>query len=494
MSSSKIENAHPVIRHQMRNYRKLDDAWDAQSVKDRGMDYLPNAQSITTGVSAQVFQTYIDRAVFPEVPARVLSSFLGMAFRKDPVYSVITLDKKTSATGGKPFIEDVDLLGNSIIEFSKQLLGDVIRYGWAVLYCDYDSAMRRPFIRKYVADDAFNWAEGRAAPLHVRLRENSTSIDPMTFEEAETKQIRVLDLLDEGAVFRLFENRRTREGTEWVQIEGPTPILQREQPMDSLPVIPVSTFDTGIWLPETSIMMPLVNMVFSAYQTSADLEIARHQCRIIQPMLFNVSKKETEGLVIGDGSWWRFDQDGKAIMLEANGNVCSILAEAFKEKLEQAAAHGARFLRERKRDAETAEAKRIEEGAEVSIIQAIIHNVSESVRQALVRCEQWNAPVADTGKIEFWINDQLSEDEGFSAETFNSLADGWLKGIAPHSVPAQYLIDHGYAGDMTPEEMLAMVKMEKPELFMDFYRAGQDQNQTQTIGGNIEDDLTNEPE
>lgn len=465
---ARIEDAHQLIRAQMPNYRRLDDAWDSLRVKAKGMEYLPNAQAIVS-VTGSVFETYIQRAIFPEVPPRVLSSFIGMAFRKPIHYQVVTLDRKTAAQNGPGFLDDADLLGNSLEEFSKQLLADVIRYGWVVLYCDYSSEFRRPFLRKYVADEAFNWAQSTGAVNHVRLSEGSHWIDPMTFEEGDIKRVRTLDLLDGAAHYRLFEQRESTDGTRWELVEGPEPLLRREQPIPYLPVIPISTYDTGTWWVETSVIMPLVNMIFSAYQTSADLEIARHQCRIIQPIMFGVNKKQTQGLVIGDGSWWSFDTEGSAMMLEADGSVCRILQEAFAEKMEQAAAHGARFLRERKRDAETAEAKRIEESSEVSVLQSIIHNVSEAMRLALIECEEWNAPLANHDAVEFTINDELFEDGGFDPAVFTALKDSWMGGIAPHAVPAQYLVDHGFT-DLTPEQMLAAVKTERPELFMEYYR------------------------
>jgi hypothetical protein len=102
-------------------------------------------------------------------------------------------------------------------------------------------------------------------------------------------------------------------------------------------------------------------------------------------------------------------------------------------------------------------------------LQSIIHNVSEAMRLALIECEEWNAPLANHDAVEFTINDELFEDGGFDPAVFTALKDSWMGGIAPHAVPAQYLVDHGFT-DLTPEQMLAAVKTERPELFMEYYR------------------------
>jgi hypothetical protein len=205
-------------------------------------------------------------------------------------------------------------------------------------------------------------------------------------------------------------------------------------------------------------------MNLSLYRTSADLEHGRHFCALPQPYVFGA---DVQGDVeIGSGvAWTSTSPDTKCGFLEFTGQGLGALEKAVEQKREQLVALGARLLEQQKRAAETAEALRLRQAGEQSVLAGIAGNVSRALTTALRWCVWWADGAVALGALGDAVSVELDTDWDETtlapAEAL-ALAQTWqLGGMSKRTYVWNLEEGHRLPPDTTLEQEIALIEMEQ---------------------------------
>ena len=376
-----IDSNHREYDGALEMWQKCKDAFDGQdAVRDASTKYLPRL----SGQDDREYRAYRDRADFPEATSRTIMGMLGQVFRKPPDAEIDKMEL---------WWDDIDLGGKSITQFAFDAVLNVLLYGRFGILADYSVDERRPYLAAYPAFSVINWREdritGKNVVSHVVLHEE---IDrPKADDEYETeivRQIRILSILTGVYTVELWQ--KSERDRDWVQITDSSEVIPSRfgKPLDEIPFICVGPFGTGMSV-QKSPMLPLVNMNYSIYRTSADLENGLHFCGCPTPWGAGINPDEGPFRIGAPEAWMFANPDAKVAMLEFTGQGLEPLESAWARKIETMGALGAYLLAPAKKAAETAEAKRIDAASEGSVLSAVVDNVSRAMTWALARCNAW---------------------------------------------------------------------------------------------------------
>jgi hypothetical protein len=331
---------------------------------------------------------YLNRAYFLGVTGRTKEAMIGMVFRKPPT---MTLPAQLEA-----FAEDIDGAGQSLVQISKEMVGELLEGGKYYLLVDYsrteegtDSETEarlglRPTIAAYRFENLINWhfqgRKGRQVLTRAVLKELVDAEDTDEFSHLQEVRYRVLRLTDGVYTQQLYDQYGTPDGYgEYI------PRMAGGQPFDHIPlhVAGAKTNLPGVDMPP---LYDVARANIAHYQTTANVMESGYIGT--QPML-HVDVGET------DISEWKEHNPGPISF----GNRHGITTKGGKLEVVQASATD--YNREVKRDiesemvalgaqlvqrggqAETAEAARLNASAESSVLDVVVGNASEAMEGAL---------------------------------------------------------------------------------------------------------------
>ena len=365
------------FQHSRQAERCRDALAGSDAVKNKGPRYLPSL----SGQTADQYDAYKMRALWYGAAARTIQGLTGAVMRKDPVVTVPT------ELGG--LISDVTQTGIPFSAFAKTTLEEVLvtgRYGVLVDMSEKPVDNPKAYFAGYRTESIVNW---RTAMIHgvpslvlLVLREHCSepkAEDPYTLESIE--QYRVLRINGEGHYeAELFR----KEGNEWKSIQLITP-THRGTPFT---YIPFCFFGPNTLTPdiEKSPILDLVDVNFSHFRSSADLEHGRHFCGLPTPWVAGFP--ETTVLKIGSSTAWvSSDPNASAGMLEFTGQGLGALEKALESKERLMAVLGARMLEEQKKTVEASDTLSTRMSGE----QSVLRSVAGTVSAGLSKCLEWAA-------------------------------------------------------------------------------------------------------
>ena len=181
-------------------------------------------------------------------------------------------------------------------------------------------------------------------------------------------------------------------GDEFIEVERTIP-LRRGKPLDFVPVVFFGPTDTTPEVDKPP-LLDLVDMNFSHYRSSADLEHGRHFVGLPTPWVAGFPRDIN--LRIGSNiAWVSNDTSAKAGILEFTGQGLGALEKALESKERLMAVLGARLLEEQKRAAEAAATVELRQTGETSTLIRIIQVVEEGFSQILRWVAWWAGLTAD---------------------------------------------------------------------------------------------------
>ncbi len=428
-----VDACHNEYIENLPEWRKYRDVIaGAKKVKDGGEIYLPKIADM----GSDDYIAYKQRAVFFNATGRTVESFVGMIFRKDPEFETdASLD---------PFKEDVTLEGESLYEFAKFIVGEVIAIGRGGTLVEWSKEEARPYFAHYPAEQIINWraqrVNGKTTVSMIVLHElvlesealqvadgketadqseNDTQRNPIKagvvdhssytggvessggnqsddFTPRMINQIRVLKLVppqsgqgDWVYQVEIWQKEKSEKKTNYVLISTITP----ERKGQTIPEIPFVFHNANNLLPQVdkSPMADIVEMNLAHYRTSADLEHGRHYTALPTPYVFGIDSKT----VIKLGSRTAIVSDNpqcNAGFLEFTGTGLTSLEKSLEEKEHQMSVLGARMLEAPKRAAETVEVLQMKQTGEQSSLAQIAATSSCALQRLLRWAYFWIAP------------------------------------------------------------------------------------------------------
>lgn len=329
-------------------------------MRERGEAYLPKE----AGESQTAYDVRRVRSLLFNTFVKVREGMIGIALKKNP-----ELEPDVPAIL-KTHIEDVDLNGNHLDVFIKDVFRNVLNDGHAFILVDMQQPLersrvtlssqptaeddvrlnRRPYWVKYTKDQAINWksdrVDGETVLTQITFKECATESDG-NYTEKEITRYRVLRLRvvtpktpATPAVYgpmewELHEERAIDGKSELVQVAGGPTTLDR------IPVVIIYARQTG-FLESQPPLEDLAYLNVGHWQQWSDLNC---QIRMLVPILeikgelahteARAEGVQTPKVAVGPGAALQFkDKDGGVEYKSADPGATSGMREALTD-LEQ---------------------------------------------------------------------------------------------------------------------------------------------------------------
>ena len=364
-------------------YKKYAPEWEQcraaiegeRAVKDKGTLFLPQI----AGQDNNRYSAYKKRALFFNATGRTVEGLLGFLFRKPPIL--------TPPNGDKNFFNSLAASGSPFDVFLKAIAQEVLSVGRVGVLCDV-SVLGFPQSTYYAAESIINWRTD-----FVVLREQIELPGDDEFEPEKVIQYRVLDLVGKDApVYRQRLFRKVKGTQTNLSNDGFTQVFEIFPVQNGIRLnyIPFVFINQSHTLPdvEKPPLIDIVNVNFSHYRSSADLEQGRHYTALPTPVVAGFDPKTK--LQIGSGvAWVTNETDAKAWFLEFTGQGLGALENALKEKEAMMAVLGARLLEAQKSGVEAADTYRIRNAGEASVLASIASTIDSGMTWICKKCAEW---------------------------------------------------------------------------------------------------------
>ncbi len=333
------------------------------------------------------YDQYLQRALYTNVTGRTLKGLVGAIFRRPPVEKMnMQIDYLR---------EDYDGSGQSLTQLGKLVCSELITTGRYGLLVDYPKAppglsqeqvknlQLRAIIAAYPAESIINWKAfavgGSLVTVLVVLKEVvDEQVDE--FDVKSCTHHRVL-MLDESGLYlqRVFNEKNEQVGDD---------IFPTDSAGYRLKEIPFQFVGAEDNRPEVDDppLYDLAMVNLAHYRNSADYEegvFVHGQGTLFVSSDMSVDQwKEANpnGIVVGSRRGHFLGANGSASLLQMDANGAA--REAMTDKIETMKMIGARLISSRT-GTQTAEAARIDAGAESSVLNTIVGNASEAIKSAL---------------------------------------------------------------------------------------------------------------
>lgn len=410
-----VENKHKEFRDHENRWSRLRTAFGGtDDVKSEGERYLPRLSKQSDGE----YSAYKKRALWNGFPERTVRGLTGTVFRKPLKVNVPSQLEK--------HLTDITLTGVDVETFLKMIFRETILMGRFGVLTDMpvnpedagaelrvrdnyaiDPTQIRPYHVGYMAEQIINWRtirrQGQTILSMVVLMETFEKPGKDNFEIEDDIQYRVL-YLDEAGNYKQSIWRKTgKQQKEFIEIQTFTPKVRGQE----IHYIPFCFYGPETVTPEIqkSPVLDLTDVAYSWYRSSADLEHGRHFTALPTPWVTGVPKKNTV-LKIGSSTAWVLEsKDAKVGMLEFQGQGLETLERALEEKVRLAATLGARLLEQRPKGVEAADALRLRQVGEESLLQSTARTVGAGFSKNL----RWHAEFMGVQNVDE-INTTLSHD------------------------------------------------------------------------------------
>lgn len=495
-----VSDLHPQYRNKQYEVRQMRDTLEGPgNVKRSGALYLPIPASMyakrdvqpPTGISYDgnyienkytnvvanapwkhnipAYQSYLQRARFPDITALIHRGLSGVATKKDPE---IILTPQIEYLREKATRDD-----KSLIEVFRMMVNEVLGAGRVGLLVDVNQSTNQLVLVVYCAEAITNWKmaqiDGDDRFKMVVLSEPCHSDDDEFSHELEI----------EYKVCRVFLDGKDVNGMETeVQIynvqdyendsadqEIAIPLL-RGIPYDEIPLVIASSDGTGVrtW---TCPLIGVSDIAISIYQKDADM--SNSEFITCNPMLVftgvDSENDETPDIIGSCVTWSLPDPLSKAFYVEPASTCLAHMANRISSLMDEAIKYGVSILGNGNSKSESAETVKMRQAGNSSNLRSIIRSCGEALEDALEICQEWetNKKEIIEGSIAVIPSLELTEMNMTSQEQI-ALMQSWINGGISHESYLQRLLDAGFKlSGKDVEGELAIIEAEAPLMSAD---------------------------
>lgn len=424
-----VTQTHPDYTKRLPQWTRLHDAIEGEDqVKLRGKLYLP----MLTGQQRGEYLAYLQRAMFYGATDRTVDGLVGAILRKD--------GEQEWPDSKEDNLLAVGHEGESWAEVVHTTLAEVIgvgRYGLLVDAPKVEGGL--PYVAQYTAESICDWETavvgGRRIPVSITLKEKRLSYEQGGMVRKEEIGYRVLrlgppgliprpgaaaeiheggdgataivqrtkfhaflieylrlgddDLTAEGMVYWQeiwVKAKDPRRGNEWELADVVVPRMTAGKAVGSIPFVFFNPSSTKAQ-PEKPPLLDMVNVNFSHFCNSADLEHGLHFTALPTPWAAGFDIPE---LTIGsERAWVTEDSGARAGFLEFTGAGLGTLSAQMDKKEQLMAVLGARLLEEQPKHVEAAATVRLRHQGEDSALSRISKAVSDGLTTVLRTLAEW---------------------------------------------------------------------------------------------------------
>lgn len=420
-------------------------------------------------------ETYRFRAQCEQVYeglGRTISAAIGMLFQVAPVLTFPVREEEMTA-----HLENIDGAGNNFNVFAKRFAESAIAYGHALILVDHPAPPEgvpvtaaneatlnlRPVWRRYDRQSVLSWRVGivdnREQLTQVVLYEPTVS-NANTFGIGSLHRFRVLSLTEspEGraATWQTFE--MTDKGDVIPVANG----VYRDRLGTPLPLLPIAVGYAGRTDAPLVSRPPLAGVAYANlghWQQASNLRFYREVAAFPQPTVIGTLKDSqgnaTSALPLGPLAGVHLSDGGEYKWTELAGTSLAQVEQGVREKEQQMAALGMSFLSRDTRQAETAEAKRLDSTAENSTLATAAEGLEDALDMAAeIHCLYMGIPREDAFTVTLTKD---YEQVGLSAQEVTAIAALVREGM-PIRQAVQVLVAGGIltAEDEAAEDAIVM--------------------------------------
>lgn len=418
-----VSSTHPEYQRYQHRWQSCRIAVEgSDAVKHAGEQFLPRL----SGQDDPDYEAYKMRALFYGASDRTVKGLSGAVLRKTPTMkwpdALAALKEKIGGPGA-----DLTLV-------TKKSLEEILTTGRVGLYVDAPTEPNSdPYICIYYAENIINWkyedVDGEYTLTMVVLREEEweAAEDDEFYLECHT-YFRVCELVDGKYQVRVFEEVEVQDNgeakLEYKGGEVVTPSKVGGGGFDFIPFLFVNPSSVTADIEKPPIG-DLVDVNFSHYRTSADLEHGRHFVSLPTAYIVGAGDQKVTMQIGSAVAWMIPEPTAKVGYLEFSGEGLSSLRDGLNEKQQQMAVLGARLLEEQKKDAEAADTVKLRHAGEQSLLAGIAGSLSNALTQALRWIAFWKGRPDDSIYIKLNQDFNLA---GISSDTLRSLMEGLQNG------------------------------------------------------------------
>lgn len=359
-----ITDVHPYYKKYHESWIDCRDAFEGQrAVKEKGTRYLPSL----TGQTQSEYDAYKERALFYSITSKTLQALTGMALDQEP--DLQYPDRMES------YFKEGD--GIKFWELFTRTAQELLLTGRFGVLIDRPATGGKPYLVLYTTENIMNWHTQDDGTLDmVVLREiylERDAEDP--FKIVEKTRFRKLIIQDGLLWVSTYQTANGRDFTESV----PTNVTNTGVAMDYIPFFCANATGLGID-PVKAPMQDIVDINYSHYRTSADLEHGRHFTGLPTPYVIGAESQSK--MHIGSTSAWVIpDASATVGFLEFTGQGLSSLEKALAEKQSQLASLSARLIDNSTRGSEAAETVKLRYLSETSSLKAIVRSAQALINR-----------------------------------------------------------------------------------------------------------------
>ena len=366
--------------------------------------YIP--ETIDHKQHPDAFAAMVARSSFTNFTARTLDGLEGMIFRKDP--SVIV------PTRFRPRLENMNNAGDAFPLFAKKVCREVLSLGRVGLLADalpkeqhrFDlPTSMLPYVSVYSAHNITNWRvrliDGQLVYDQVVLREFRN--EPAAFGSVLRTRYRVLDLDDEaGGVYRVRIFDQAQAGGFFLsETHYPTKGSNDGRPyLTRIPFVFIGPGDLSADI-QKSPLLDIVDANIAHYILSVDYVNALYLTAQPTPVITGWQEGMPTTFRFGGGNMWLLPSGCTAQILEFRGDGLGPLERSLVAKQAEIAELGGRLLQSAATGPETAEAARIRQHSQTSVVSSVARTVSDGIKAAIQFACDWDRT---TGKVEVELN------------------------------------------------------------------------------------------
>lgn len=433
-----VKYVRPEVKRLLPVYKMIRDVLAGpKSVKDAEDVYLPIPDPSDDSNAAKYrYKNYLKRAIFFDATSRTHEGYLGQVFYRDVTIELPPLLEL--------MLEDVDGTGLSLMQQSKEAVGEVLSLGRAGLYTDYSlqedlSATRkdqetgrvRPTITMYPPEKILNWRWtmfGNQKLLSLLVLEENYDISDDGFEAETATQWRELRMvLLEGASAPMLQcsvHRETDKGL--ISLEPTYPRMGNGKPWNRIPFEFIGSKNNDP-IPDKPPLEGMAHLNIGHYRNSAEYEESVFM--VGQPTPWGSGLTEdwvktvwNGELRLGSREFIPLPVNGAMGLLQPEPNTMA--KDAMEIKRDLMVALGAK-LAENSTVATTATQENRESVIENSVLSTCAKNVSSAYIRALCHAATYQNIPSD--KVVFEISTDF-EITRMSAQDRQQLLSEWLGG------------------------------------------------------------------
>ena len=390
---------HPDYGVAMPKWTRCRDACSgSDAVKAAGPLYLKPLSTHSDSDSARVggedYEAYKFRALWYGASRRTLMGLTGSVTMRKP-----QLDASSEKTRWALA---------AAAELADELVAEQVGIGRAALVVD-QRENERPATTLWWAESVVNWRfrseEGKHVLELLVLEDDELDLEDdggdATFSH-ETRRVRHAyrlkgglceygkwrkkDRKDKGAAPAPAMSDSTAAWDEsWEEVVAWRPVAPRGlAQLDHIPATIVGVDSVNSPVVSEPLLLDVVDINFSHYSNSADLEHGRHWCAMPTALAAGFPRHDENGVpmefVVGGQSAWISDNPAAhASYLEFSGAGLGHIAEGMRDKQQMMAVAGARLLEEPKASVESAETLKTRLAGEQSVIARVANTASRAL-------------------------------------------------------------------------------------------------------------------